>query len=75
MGHISPVRAHSLWAGLCLEKLVKLIKLKRNHAIPSDAVINKLRTRYPDPPNSACSFTNAIFIFIHRCLIGQQKVN
>ena len=24
IGHVSPVRAHSLWAGLCPEKLVKL---------------------------------------------------
>ena len=28
MGPMSPVRAYSLWAGLCPEKLVKLVKLK-----------------------------------------------
>ena len=29
MGPVSPVRAYSLWAGLCPEKLVKLkLKLK-----------------------------------------------
>ena len=40
-----------------------------------DAVINRFRSWYPGPPNSASSFTNAIFIFIYRCLIAQQKVN
>ena len=27
-----------------------------------DAVINRFRTWYPDPPNSASSFTNELFI-------------
>ena len=63
MGHMSPVRAHSLWAGLCREKLVKVNKTKKDHAM-HDAVINRFRTwPDPDPPNSATSFTNAIFIF------------
>ena len=29
MGHMSPVRAHSLWEGLCPEKLVKVNKTKK----------------------------------------------
>ena len=27
-----------------------------------DAVINRFRTWHPDPPNSASSFTNELFI-------------
>ena len=33
MGPLSPVCAYSLWAGLCLEKLVKLKKKKKKNYI------------------------------------------
>ena len=35
MGPVSPVRAYSLWAGLCPEKLVKQNKTKQNKTLSS----------------------------------------